>query len=315
VKGTVLGGGLEEMPISYDFRRPDRFPRDSVRTLSVAHEVFARRLASGLGSALRSLVQLEPVSVDQLTFDDYVRSMPNPTVAALLALPPLPGTVVVEIDVRLALLLVDRMLGGGSSVGGAGLGLRRPTELETFLLGDLVRHAGEALREALAGLADPTPELLTVEYNPQLVQVAPPSDTVLLFTYRLSASQGLETEGLLTLCYPSATVQPLLDRIEAQSGVDHSPALADLASSPLLDQVAEVDVTLTARLRESTIAAADVAALRPGDVLRLDHRVSEPVLVEVGGVPVVEGHLGRRGRRLAVQVLSWLPRSSSSPFA
>lgn len=310
MKGTVLGSGLEEVPTSYDFRRPDRFPRDAVRTLSVAHEVFARRLASGLGSALRSLVQLEPVSVDQLTFDDYVRSMPNPTVAALLALPPLPGTVVVEIDVRLALLLVDRMLGGGSSAGGSQLGMRRPTELETFLLGDLIRHAGEALREALAGLVEASPELLTVEYNPQLVQVAPPSDTVLLFTYRLSASQGLATEGLLTLCYPSATVQPMLDRIEAQSAVDHAPALADLAHSPLLDQVAEVDVMLTARLRESAIAAADVASLKPGDVLRLDHRVSEPVLVEVGGVPVVEGHLGRRGRRLAVQVLSWLPRTT-----
>lgn len=290
----------------FDFRRPSKFGREHVRVLGVAHEVFARRFASALGAALRGLVQLEPLSIDQVSYDDYIRSMPNPDVLAVVELPPLPGAAVLEINVQLALQLVDRLLGGR----GMPVELRRPTELETHLLRDVMQFGVRAMGETLAPLLEAQPRLGAMEFNPQLVQVAAPSDMVLLLSYRLSVSQGVQTEGILTVCYPSATLAPVLDRLASHLNTDPTGGRgsADEDSvSVLSEQVFATDVTVSARLCNSTMSTAELAALRVGDVIRFDHRTDQPVLGNIGGVDVLTGHLGRRGRRLALQVDAWIP--------
>ncbi|MBW3657868.1 MAG: flagellar motor switch protein FliM, partial [Actinobacteria bacterium] len=144
----------------YDFRRPTTFAREHVRSLAVAHEVFVRRFASALNSALRTVVQMEPVSVEQMSYDDYIRSMPNPTVLTTVGLQPLPAAAVLEMNVQLALVLVDRMLGGQ----GVPVAPRRPTEVETHLLHELVATGLGAFAETLKPLADVTPSIGDVDY-------------------------------------------------------------------------------------------------------------------------------------------------------
>jgi flagellar motor switch protein FliM len=294
-------------PERFDFRRPNQFAREKVRGLEIAHEVFARRFSSGLGNALRAFVQLDPVSIDQVSYDDYIRSMPNPNVVTVMTLAPLPGAAVVELNVQLALLLVDRLLGGrGAHVSE----LRRPTDLETFLLRDVMQHAVEAVGETLEPFLDGPPELSGVEYNPQLVQIAAPSDMVLLLTYRLTVSQGPQAEGLLTLCYPMSTLAPLIDRLTS-SPWDAASGESDPGDvAPLLEHLLDADVTLTVRIRPTTVPARDLARLQVGDVLSLDHQLSAAMPAHVAGVDLLEGHLGRRGRRLAFQVADWVDESA-----
>ena len=86
----------EQEAARFDFRSPGKLAREYVRSLEVAHETFARRFASGLTNALRSVVHLELAGVQQLTYEDYSRSTPNPTVMGVIGLPPLPGAMLVE---------------------------------------------------------------------------------------------------------------------------------------------------------------------------------------------------------------------------
>ena len=302
--GLLLDDETEHEARRFDFRRPSKFGREHVRVLEVAHEVFARRFAMGLGTALRALVQVEPISIDQVSYDDYTRSMPNPNVLAVIGLPPLPGGAVLELNVQLALQLVDRLLGGR----GSPVELRRPTELETYLLRDVMQLGVNAIGSAMAPLLEASPTLGTIEFNPQLVQVAAPSDMVLLLSFRLSVSQGVQTEGLLTLCYPSGTLAPVLDRLVSQLSADR-PVDADdddeACRRLLMGHLLDAPMTLSARLDDTTMTAGELAALQVGDVIRFDHRAGHPVRGSVGGHDVLDGHLGRRGRRLALQVQGW----------
>jgi flagellar motor switch protein FliM len=258
VTSSVLAESAERAAHGFDFRRPSKFSREHVRGLEVSHQVFARRLASGIGSALHALVQVEAVAIDQLTYDEYIRSLPNPDVVVVVGLPPLPIAVVVECSTALALQLVDRMLGGQ----GVPVPLRRPTELETYLVRDLMQHAVGALGETLESLVA-QPELSSVEYNPHLVQVTAPSDMVLLLTYEISVSPGAECEGLLTLCYPAATLQPVLDRLSTQMWAGDSEESDDPTSrATMAYRLSEVPVSLTARLADSRVSARDLRALR-----------------------------------------------------
>jgi flagellar motor switch protein FliM len=290
----------------YDFRRTEAFNRDAVRSLQAAHELFTRRVASAWGSSLRALVQLDPIGVDQVPYDAYIRSMPNPNVLAVLGVPPLPGSVVCELNPQLAVALVDRLLGGRATLGGEPVEPRRPTDLETALLSDLIGQLAAALTETLAAVPGCKAVVEGVEYNPQLVQVVPPSDTVLVLSYRLGVSQGINAEGLLTVCYPASTVMPLVDRLQQQrTGTSGSAARPD-RGEVVARQLAGVALPVTITFNPSRVAAADLASLAEGDVLRLDQRVGDPVLATVAGHAVLEGHLGRRGRRLAFQVARWV---------
>lgn len=294
----------------YDFRRPSKFGREHVRSMEVAHEVFTRRFASGVGNVLRGMIQLEPLSADQVSYDDYIRSMPSPSVLSIVSLPPLPGAAILEMNVQFALVLVDRLLGGK----GMPVGVRRPTELEGHLIRALMTNALSAFRDTLEPLVEVEPEISGIEYNPQLVQVAAPSDMVLLLTYRATVTQGKRAEGLLTLCYPFATLAPAMNRLVAH--LWHEPALSldgqAASAQAIRASLPDVDVELAVRLRESTITPRELLSLQPGDVIRLEHPLTEPVHAEIGGVPVFTGHLGRRGRRLAVQIQRWMTRPGTT---
>lgn len=294
------------MTTTYDFRRTDLFNRDAVRSLQAAHELFTRRVASAWGSALRALVQLDPIGVDQVPYDAYIRSMPNPNILTILDVAPLPGSVVCELNPQLALALVDRMLGGKATLGGEPVELRRPTDLETALIGDLTGQLAAALTETLAAVPGCAASVEALEYNPQLVQVVPPSDTVLVLSYRLAVSQGINAEGLLTVCYPASTVMPLVDRLQQQRHGQNGAAALPERNEVVVGQLADVVLPVTITFDHSLVPAADLVSLSEGDVLRLDQRLGATVRATVEGRTILEGHLGRRGRRLAFQVARWV---------
>ena len=75
----------------YDFRRPDKFSKDQIRTLQMMHETFARLTTTALSAQLRALVGVHVGSVDQLTYEEFIRSIPNPTTLAVINMDPLKG--------------------------------------------------------------------------------------------------------------------------------------------------------------------------------------------------------------------------------
>lgn len=280
---------------SYDFRGSSRFGRDQVRSLQIAHEVFARAVASSLGATLRGLVQVEVMGLEQVTFDDYVRSTPSPSVLGVIDCAPLPVPVVSDLDVGLALSIVDRMVGGA---GATNLG-RRPTELETHLLREVFEGVTDALRRALRPYLDVTPTVQGIEHNPQLVQIAGPSELAVVLTFRVTIAQGVHTEGVLTLCYPVSALEPIL----SQLGGDRLPAGMDPAAEPpLAPLLAETAVELRVRLGNAWLPANQLAALAPGDVVRLGIDPDDPVTADVEDYVVADGHIGRTRRRLALLV-------------
>ncbi len=284
----------------YDFRGTAKFGREQVRALQVAHEAFARRVASLLGAQLRGLVQVEPMGIEQVTFDDYVRSTPTPAVLGVIDCQPLPAPVVIDLDISLALSVVDRMLGGD----GRPTAVRRPTDLESDLLRDVLGGPMQALGSTLEAYAEVQPQLAALEDNPQLLQVAGPADLALVLTFRVAIVQGAQAEGVLTLCYPVAALEPIVEQLSRGPGQDEPHGDG---TSPLAPLLADTRLDMRVRLGAAQVSAAALAALEPGDVIRLDVDPDEPAVASVGGREVALGHIGRRGRRLALLVRAARP--------
>jgi flagellar motor switch protein FliM len=286
----------------FDFRRPDKFSRDHVRSLRTAHEVLARDLGRSLSQRLRCLVTLEALSVDQITYQDYVRSLPDPSVLAILGMDPLPGPAVMEMSVQIGRSLVDRLLGGS----GAPALMRRPTNVEAALLHELMEQALEPLADAMSPFEAITPEIQRLEFSPQFGQVVAPTDMVLVLTYQMSLTTEMRVDGSFSLCYPFPTLEPAMGSLERKLwGEPGSSTSPEDESHPFGDLLADLDTSLSVRLKPSAVPAFELAALQPGDVVRLNHKVHDPAIIEVGEAAVLRGHLGQQGRRFVVQIVDW----------
>src|SRR5690242_669218 len=73
----------------YDFYRPSKFSKEQIRTIYILHETFGRLWSSTLSGVLRNYVSISVSSVDQVTYQEFMQSIPNPTIISSFSLQPL----------------------------------------------------------------------------------------------------------------------------------------------------------------------------------------------------------------------------------
>ncbi|MDR5695652.1 MAG: flagellar motor switch protein FliM [Armatimonadota bacterium] len=298
--GEVSLEGLKPKPASreakpYDFRRPDRFSKDQIRTLSMIYGTFARLFSTSLSVYLRTNVQVLVLSVDQLTYDEFVRSIPNPTVMFILDLAPLDGQAILEVNTSLALQLIDRLLGGP----GIGTGKARPlTDIEQALIERIVEKALVSLKESWQTIIPLQPRIKALEMNPQFAHIVAPSDIVLLVTMEAKVSGQ---SSLMNMCLPYILLQPVLSRLSATTLFATREGKRD--EKVLLRVLQGVKVPVRVKLGEALITVRELLELRPNDVIRLDRGVDQLLEVIIGRSVKFLGRPGQVRRRLGVETV------------
>jgi flagellar motor switch protein FliM len=294
----------------YDFRRPDKFSKEQIRTVQMMHETFARLTSTSLSAQLRSIVQVHVASVDQLTYEEFIRSIPTPTTMAIINMDPLKGSAILEIDPAVAFTIIDRLFGGK----GESIKIQRDlSEIEQSVIeGIIVRILGN-MREAWAQVIDLRPRLGQIETNPQFAQIVPPSEMVVLVT--LETKVG-DVEGMINFCIPYITIEPIISKLSAQymySSVRRGTTTENL--NILKEKISNIEVTMVAEVGHIRIPMRDVLALRLGDVIRLTNtKVDDPMVINIGNKKKFMCRPGVVGKMLAVQVIKRLADIEQSEF-
>ncbi len=285
---------------NYDFRRAMRFSKDHLRIISRIHEHFARLLTTHLSGQLRSVVQVQVESVDQVPYEEFIRSIPTLTVLQVMEFSPLQGKVVIEINPQIVFAMLDRLMGG--MVTGK-YKERELTEIETVLLNRALRSMPDFLAEAWRNVESLSPVLLSTESNPQFLHLTTPNETVLVIT--LSARIGAAT-GLMNICIPHVTIEPLMPKLSTQYFMDpgktrrsvEQPERAELKRH-MFD--AQADVTVVLGSTELTLE--ELLDIQVGDVIPLASPIGQPLQILVNDVPTFTGNVGVSKKRYAVQIL------------
>ena len=282
----------------FDFRKPNKLSRDHVRNLSIVHETFARQLSTVLSSTMRAVSTVSVSSIDQLTYDEYVRHTPNPTHLSVLSIPPLPGAALLQIPVALALTAVDLLLGGH----GRNAPTERPlTEIEIGLMRTLVDRALRELTYAFESIVRIEPAVVVHESNPQFAQITAPTDMMVVVRLNLRI-ESVEAEG--SLCFPYAMLQPVLDGFAGHAG-HHDRQLTEIEESRtrLAARLHDVPVELQIVFPQVTLASTEIVDLHVGDIVPLGRSIDAPIWAVIEGQRVTQVRLGRRNKRLAAQVI------------
>ncbi|MCH8977800.1 MAG: flagellar motor switch protein FliM [Armatimonadetes bacterium] len=266
----------------YDFRRPDKFSKEQLRTLQMLHETFARLAGTGLSAFLRNTVHIDLISLEQVPYEEYLRSI-NQSVFTITSLPPLSGQAVLEIEFSLIFTMIDKLLGGpGRTVDRALL-----TEIEVPLVKQLIERLFAALKSAWEGVVIVNPGIEGLETSAQFVQIAPPTDIVvsILFEVRIG-----DTRGAMSLCIPYMVLKPITTKLSTQKWFATGQRKYSQASKRQLSgHIENTSVGCSVQLGTAEVKIKDFIKLARGDVLVLDQKKDNSLLLMISDTPKFRG--------------------------
>jgi len=285
---------------TYDFRRPERVSKEQLKGLQSLFEAFAREVSIVFPPFLRTVVRIDLVSIDQLTYDEFILSVARPTSLSVIDMAPLDGTAVMELSPSVVYPIIDRVLGG------KGMTLSEPrelTEIENRIIQRITMMMLDCLRRSWEQLIEFSLSVLQQESDPLIVQIVAGSEMVILVGYEVHIG---ETVGSMNFCIPLVVLNPILDQISQQTHFARrlSDEVVAMTRQAIESRVLKAQVPVDGVLGHARLTVKDILELQVGDVVQLDSSPVQPVVLEVGGVSRFKAKPGRRGEQSAVQIVS-----------
>jgi flagellar motor switch protein FliM len=281
----------------YDFRRPSKFSKDQLYTLEVIYDNFSRLMTTFLSGSLRSRVFAKVVSVDQITYEEFIRSIPNPTILNVFSMEPLEGKAILEINPIIGFSIIDRLFGGPglSNIKGRPL-----TEIERSVMEKLSEKILSLFHESWISLIDLEAFLENIEINPQFTQVLSPLEMVIIITINM---QIAETEGLINICIPCLMLEPVSEKLNTKFWFSSAVANSNENNTGNLQKVIEkTSLSVSAVLGKNNLSINELLGLQVGDVIPLEQNYNNGIGVYVESKLKYHGKPGLLGNKLAIQI-------------
>ena len=281
----------------YNFKIPNKFAKDHTRTLQIMHENFSRLLQTYLSGYLRALVQIEVISVDQLTYNEFTNSMPNPSVLGIVEFAPLSGSIIVEMTPAISFAMIERILGG---TGNAFERVRGFTEIELSLLERIITQIINFFKDPWKNVIELRPRLKKIETNPQFAQILSPNETVALIT--LNTKIG-NIEGMIHICIPHLVIEPVIPKLSTKfwfSGITKEITGSDLKI--IEKKIQSTLLPIRVVLGDSEITVRDFLELGAGDVIQLNTSVNDDLKIYVGNLKKFSGKPGLKKNKVSVKI-------------
>lgn len=285
--------------IAYDFRHPNRVSKDQIRTLENMHDNFAGHYGSTLSAMLRAIVDVDLVSVDQITYSEFIMSLVTPSCTYTFAAPPLEGVSLVDFNPTLTFSFIDRIFGGNGKLLETE---RELTGIERSVMGRLAIKLYRDLEQAWENIVKIDIEQKSFEMNPQFIQIVPPGETVVVVSFQVKVFQST---GLLTLCYPYVSLEPIITRLSAQNWIDATKKKNLESDRELnLQNLSDIDAEVTAILLHTNLKMRDFMRLRQGDIIPSEKKINLPADICVNNRKKFTAKPGLSGKKRAFQVLA-----------
>ena len=293
----------------FDFRRPDRIPKSQVRAIRLLHDTFVRNLVSSLSAYLRSYLAVNLVSVEQLSYAEFLEGLPTPTCMVSLGLRPYDGNGVLELNPSLVFPVLEMLLGGS---GKSSAPVQRDiTEIEQKLLDGLTRIILQDLHEAWRAVTEIQFTVDAMETEPQLLRVLAPNEAVVAIGVEVRIG---ETVGMMNIALPSIVVKMMRQKFDQQWSVRKTQP-NELEQARFLERLREASFTLEARLEGLQLSVRDLLQLHEGSLVAFDRPLDSSIEISVNGRSQYSGQLVSTGRRrgFVVDVVRQSALAASAP--
>jgi len=280
----------------YDFKRPNRVSKEQLRAFRGVHDKMARSLASQISSIMRSIVEIQLHSVDQMTYGEFLMSLPNPTSFNVFSMKPLEGSGVIEINPSIAFPMLDRLLGGKGEPYDAS---REFSDIELSLFETILRVMMSTLKEAWGPVMEVYPAIESKESSPNVVQIVAQNEIVVMVVMEIIIGHS---SGMMNICYPVISLEPVLPKLASRDLMLNETNSKKSRNKELQVLLGGAKVNVEANLGESELTLKDILELNTGDIIRLNSPADDTVILSIDGKNRFKGEIGLRRFRKSVQI-------------
>jgi flagellar motor switch protein FliM len=275
----------------YDFCRSDRIPKDQIRAIHQLHTNFARHYSSSLSAYLRALVEVSVISVDQVSYLEFVKVLADPTLFCSISMHPMHGSLGMELSPPLVFPIIDMLLGGPGKPPPEN---RTLTEIEMQIVEGVIKLALRDLKEAWRPVLEINPQIESAETRSQMLQIAAAGEAVVAVGFEVKV---VDNSGMLNLCIPSVMLKKnrmIFDQQKRQ----RRPEAGDSEAGKISEVLRSARIHVSGEIRDNALVVEDLLKIGVGDIIQLNHSVDEPIQLNVGGMPKFRGRIVmRRGKR------------------
>lgn len=282
----------------YDFRHPDRVSKEQLKILRNIHDNFARLLATYLSNSLRTMIDVKSPTIEQVTYLEFTMSASDFTYMYIFDITNLDGQALLELDPNFSCFIIDRLFGGtGATIARAETS---PTIIERSVMNSITEHLLEFFKEAWQHIDLLQANVLTFETNPQLVTIAPASETMIVFNFPVIARTY---EFYILLCFPYFMMEPILKKLIDQNYITSLKKKPDEYDTQLVKKTLEqTEVTFSAEIGSANIPVKDFVELKEGDILVLNKSIHSPLNAYIGKSKKFLGVPGKSNRKMAFRI-------------
>ena len=254
--------GLPQHQITlYDFKRPNRVSREQLRSLRSVHDRFTRNLSSQISSILHSMVEIQLHSVDQMTYGEFLMSLPNPTSFNVFSLKPLEGNGIIEINPSIAYPMLDIMMGGRGEPFESS---REFSNIESGLFETILRTMMITLKDAWEPIKEVFPTIEAKESSPNVTQIVAQNEIVVMVVMEIIVGCN---SGMVNICYPVITLEPILSRLASNDLMIKKSISKKSRNSELKSLVKDIEIDVSEEIILNEITLKDFKELKIGDKL------------------------------------------------
>lgn len=291
--------------VRYDFRRPDRVSKEQIHALQFLHDRCARNLSTSLSAYLRTVINLSVVSVNQLSYAEFLAGLTDPTAFYALGISPFEELGALELNPSIAFALIDRMLGGA----GETTQVNRPlTEIEQNVVDSVVKLLLDGFAEAWKPVSNMMFSIRARETRPQMLQVAAPNEIVVSVVFDVKVG---DVRGQVNLCIPANVVETAGAQV-SRAWPRQRRELTGTERAWLDENVGRIPVPVVPLIR-TRLKAGAVLALECGETVALPLAANQPLDIYVGGVRKLTGRLASDNDRLLVLIEERCQTSAAIP--
>ncbi len=278
----------------FSFTRGGQINNEQMRAISLLNDIFARNLTHNLGAFLRTRVQVNLVSAEQLPYAEFLQRIPDICYVGSVRLEPLGAICVLQLDLNLALPMIDLLLGGE----GKPAVVRELTDVEESILSSVV----EIICRELSSAWQPVGLTFTFEKRQMQTQIA----RLMAVTEKtLSVSFEMRTpqvQGILNLAFPAVVSNTILRRLITDWGRQNRRRSPEMLAR-IEDRVREVRIGAALQLPSVRVSATELHAMQPGSVLRLKMPASTMAELRFAGLALFQAFPVRSGEHRGAQVV------------
>ncbi|MDD2447104.1 MAG: flagellar motor switch protein FliM [Tissierellia bacterium] len=289
---------------SYDFRRPIKLSKEYINTLYMIFENFSKMAGNTVSNLIHTNVDIKIGAIEQVSYDEFIHSIPNPTLLGLFHAKQLKGSQIIEINPQFCSQVIDLILGGSdSSYSNTVRKKDNFTDIELGVLEEVVLEIFKAFEASWSDVIDIDTELDDLQTNPQLLQNMSPNEPIVLTSFVL---QLMGNKSFMNICIPYMSFEDITDKLSMKNWFDFDKDGTEDNKEVITENIKTLEVDLEVDLGRSLLTIEDFLHLELGDIIKLDKRIDDPLKMYVEDRIHFLVKPGKVDNRFAVEILQYI---------